>query len=68
VVAGIVALVHDKVYISTPEYRVVGIGFGLLSMAIRFLLIPLNPIWSFLMIALDIGEIFALATYRRVAL
>ena len=101
-VAGIAALVHDKVYISTPEYlysfdltgwgwiqlllgilaavagfgilrgqtwaRVVGIGFALLSMAIRFLIIPLNPIWSFLMIALDIGVIFALATYPRVAL
>ena len=99
VVAGIAALVHDKVYLSTPEYlysfdltgwgwiqlllgilaavagfgilrgqtwaRVVGIGFALLSMAIQFLIIPLNPIWSFLMIALDIGVIFALATYRR---
>ena len=37
----------------------------MLSMASQFLIIPLNPIWWFLMIALDIGIIFALATYRR---
>jgi len=99
VLAGIAALVHDEVYISTPGYlysfdltgwgwiqlvlgllaaaagfgiikgqtwaRVVGIGFALLSMAIEFLIIPLSPIWSMLMIALDIAIIFALATYRR---
>jgi hypothetical protein len=102
VFAGIAALVHDKVYLSTPEYlysfdltgwgwiqlllgilagvagwailkgqtwaRIVGIGFALLSMAIQFLIIPLYPIWSVLMIALDIAIIFALATYRRDAL
>ena len=99
VFAGIAALVHDEVYVSTPEYlysfdltgwgwiqlllgvlagvagfgilkgqtwaRVVGIGFALLSMAIQFLIIPLYPVWSLLMIALDIAIIFALATYRR---
>jgi hypothetical protein len=99
VLAGIAALVHDEVYISTPGYlysfdltgwgwiqlvlgllaaaagfgiikgqtwaRVVGIGFALLSMAIEFLIIPLSPIWSTLMIALDIAIIFTLATYRR---
>jgi hypothetical protein len=48
--------------------RVVGIGFALLSMAIQFLIIPIYPIWSLLMIALDIAIIFALATYRRDAL
>jgi hypothetical protein len=99
VLAGIAALVHDKVYVSAPEYlysfdltgwgwiqlllgilaavagfgvlrgqtwaRVVGIGFAMLSMAIQFLIIPLYPIWSFLMIALDGAIIFTLATYRR---
>ena len=102
VLAGIAALVHDEVYVSTPEYlysfdltgwgwiqlllgvlaaiagfgiikgqmwaRVVGIGFAMLSMAIQFLIIPIYPIWSFLMIALDCAIIFALATYRRDAL
>ena len=102
VFAGIAALVHDKVYLSIPEYlysfdltgwgwiqlllgvlagvagfgilkgqtwaRVVGIGFALLSMAIKFLIIPFYPVWSLLMIALDIAIIFALATYRRDAL
>jgi hypothetical protein len=34
-------------------------------MAIQFLIIPLYPIWSVLMIALDIAIIWALATYRR---
>ena len=93
VFAGIAALVHDKVYLSTPEYlysfdltgwgwiqlllgilaavagfavlkgqtwaRIVGIGFASLSMVIQFLIIPLYPIWSLLMIALDIGIIWA---------
>jgi hypothetical protein len=102
VFAGIAALVHDEVYVSTPEYlysfdltgwgwiqlllgilagvagfgilkgqtwpRVVGIGFAMLSMAIQFLIIPIYPIWSVLMIALDGAIIFALATYRRDAL
>jgi hypothetical protein len=99
VFAGIAALVHDKVYLNTPEYlysfdltgwgwiqlvlgilaavagfavlrgqmwaRIVGISFALLSMAIQFLLIPLYPIWSLVMIALDLGIIWALATHRR---
>jgi hypothetical protein len=37
--------------------RVVGTGFTLLSMAIQFLIIPLYPIWSLLMIALDVGSL-----------
>jgi uncharacterized membrane protein (DUF106 family) len=48
--------------------RMVGIGFAILSMAIQFLIIPLYPIWSVLMIALDLGIMWALATYRRDAL
>jgi hypothetical protein len=49
--------------------RVVGIGFAMLSMAIQFLIIPIYPIWSVLMmIALDGAIIVALATYRRDAL
>ena len=102
VLAGIAALVHDNVYVSTPGYvysfdltgwgwiqlllgilaavagfavlkgqmwaRMVGIGFAILSMAIQFLIIPLYPIWSVLMIALDLGIMWALATYRRDAL
>jgi hypothetical protein len=97
--AGIAALVHDKVYVSTPGYvysfnltgwgwiqlllgilaaiagfgvlrgqtwaRIVGTGFAFFSMAIQFLLIPFYPIWSLLMIALDLGIIWALAVYRR---
>jgi hypothetical protein len=102
VFAGIAALIHDEVYVSTPEYvysfditgwgwiqlllgilavvagfailkgqawaRIVGIGFAVLSMVIQFMIIPLYPIWSWLMIAFDIGIIWALATYRRDAL
>jgi hypothetical protein len=102
VFAGIAALIHDEVYVSTPEYvysfditgwgwiqlllgilaivtgfavlkgqtwaRIVGIGFALLSMVVQFMIIPLYPIWSWLMITLDVGIIWALATYRRDAL
>lgn len=48
--------------------RVVGIGFACLSMVVQFLIVPLYPIWALLIIALDFGIIWALATYRRDAL
>ena len=99
--AGFAALVHDKVYVTTPEYiysfdltawgwvhlllgvlnhrrrvrgaqgspwaRVVGIILASLSMIANFLFIPHYPIWSLLIIALDIAIIWALASYRREA-
>jgi hypothetical protein len=47
--------------------RVVGIVTACLSMLANFAFIPHYPIWSLLIIALDVGIIWALATYRREA-
>jgi hypothetical protein len=100
--AGIAAIVHDDVYLATPQYlysfdltawgwvhlllgavqvvagfavlkgqmwaRVVGIVMACLSMLANFAFIPHYPLWSILIIALDAGIIWALATYRREAL
>jgi hypothetical protein len=48
--------------------RVVGIVAACLSMLANFAFIPHYPLWSLLIIALDVGIIWALATYRREAL
>ena len=45
--------------------RIVGIGLACLSMVIQFMFIPHYPIWSLLVIALDVVIIWGLATYRR---
>src|SRR4051794_31808621 len=45
--------------------RVLGIGLASISMIVQFMFLPHSPIWSVLVIALDIGIIYALATYRR---
>jgi hypothetical protein len=100
--AGIAALLHDEVYVSTPGYtfefdltawgwihlllgvlviiagfallkgqtwaRIVGVGLACLSLIVNFLFIPYQPIWSLLIIALNVGIIWALTTYRREAL
>jgi hypothetical protein len=46
---------------------VVGIALASLSLLINFAFIPYYPIWSILIIALDVAVIWALATYRREA-
>jgi hypothetical protein len=48
--------------------RMVGIVLACLSLIANFLFIPHYPIWSLIIIALDIAVIWALATYRREAL
>jgi hypothetical protein len=45
--------------------RAVGIGLAALSLVANFLFIPHYPLWSLLVIALDIVVIWALAVYRR---
>ena len=48
--------------------RVVGIVLASLSMIANFGFLPHYPLWSLLIIALDAGIIWALASYRREAL
>jgi hypothetical protein len=96
--AGLGAVVNDKVYVSTPGYlfafdltgwgwvhillgivvaaagfvvlmgmmwaRVVAIVVASVSLIANFMFIPHYPVWSLLIIALDVAVIWALATYR----
>lgn len=97
VFGGIAALVHDEVYVTTPDYvysmdltgwgwihlvlgillvlvgvgvmsgqkwaRFTGIGLVALSMIANFLFVPYYPVWSLLIIALEVAVIWALAVY-----
>jgi hypothetical protein len=45
--------------------RVVGIVLASLSLISNFLFLPYYPLWSILVIVLDIAIIWALAVYRR---
>jgi hypothetical protein len=47
--------------------RVIGIGLVTLSMIANFLFIPYYPLWSLLIIALDVFVIWALCSYDREA-
>ena len=45
--------------------RSVGIGFAVLSMIANFLFLPYYPVWSLLIIALDVFVIWALCAFTR---
>lgn len=45
--------------------RVTAILLALLSMAVNFVFLPWYPVWSLLMIALDVAVISALVVYQR---
>jgi hypothetical protein len=45
--------------------RAVGVAFATISAVINFLAIPYYPIWSILVLALDIGVIWALTMHGR---
>ena len=99
VLAGLSAILHDEVYLDTPQYlysfdltswgwvhlilgallavagvgvlqgaiwaRVIGVAVAVLSMFANFAFIPYFPIWSILIIAVDLIVIWALITYQR---
>jgi hypothetical protein len=60
VVAGGVGVLTGKTW-----GRVLGIVVASLSLIANFLFIPWYPIWSLLIVALDVAIIWALAVYRR---
>jgi hypothetical protein len=45
--------------------RVVGIAIALLSMIVNFLFIPYYPVWSLLIIVLNVFVIWALCVFNR---
>lgn len=65
IVGGLVAAAGIAVVQGQTWGRVVGIGVAVLSLIANFLFIPYYPVWSLLIIALDVAIIWALATYAR---
>jgi len=45
--------------------RMTGIALAVISMIANFLFLPYYPLWSILIIVLDVAVIWALATYAR---
>lgn len=45
--------------------RIAGIALACLSLITNFLFIPHHPVWSMVIIALDVAVVWALATQRR---
>ena len=45
--------------------RSVGVGIAVLSMLANFVFIPYYPVWSLLIIALNVFVIWALIAYKR---
>ena len=66
-VGALVAVAGAAVLTGQLWGRVVGIGLAVLSMIANFLFIPYYPIWSLLIIALDVSVIWALCSYDREA-
>ena len=61
----VLALAGVGVLQGTTWARVVGIAVASLSLLANFAFIPYYPVWSILIIALDVIVIWAIATYRR---
>jgi hypothetical protein len=64
-IAGLVALAKDEFYVVLPNYLVVGILVASLSAIANFAFIPYYPVWSLLIIAIDVVVIWALAAHGR---
>jgi hypothetical protein len=61
------ALAGVGVLQGTTWARVVGMAVASLSLLANFAFIPYYPVWSILIIVLDVVVIWAIATYRREA-
>jgi hypothetical protein len=63
ITGAVVFLAGLYVFTGNLAARMVGIAIALISAIINFFYIPYYPVWSLLIIAIDIGVIWALATY-----
>jgi hypothetical protein len=63
VTGAVVVLAGFYVFTGNLAARMVGITIAILSGIINFFFIPYYPVWSLLIIAIDIGVVWALATY-----
>lgn len=53
------------VFSGQPWARAVGVTFAVLNAIAQFFFLPYYPVWSILMIALDVAVIWALCVYGR---
>lgn len=60
----LVAVAGSAVLSGRTWARVIGIALAVLSALVNFAFIPYYPVWSLLIIALDVFVIWALAVYR----
>jgi hypothetical protein len=67
IVGALVAVAGGAVLTGQLWGRVIGIGIVALSMLANFLFIPYYPLWSLLIIALEVFVIWALCSYDREA-
>jgi hypothetical protein len=65
IVGNVVVVAGVFVFTGNTIARIVGIVVTLVSLLTNFLHIPYYPVWSLLIIALDIGIIWALAFHGR---
>jgi hypothetical protein len=65
VVGGIVALAGFFLFTGNIIARIVAVLAALLSMVTNFFYLPYYPVWSLLMIAIDIGIIWAVTVHGR---
>jgi hypothetical protein len=65
IVGVLVAVAGGAVLTGRLWGRIVGIALVTVSMIANFLFIPYYPVWSLLIIALDVFVIWALCTYSR---
>ncbi|MEU6573270.1 hypothetical protein [Streptomyces sp. NPDC046805] len=64
-IVGVIAVVVGAGILKGFDWaRVLGIVLASLSLIAQFLFLPYAPIWSFIMIAIDVFIIWALAVYR----
>lgn len=62
----LVALAGFYVFTGTLWARLIGIFIAVVSAVSNFMFVPYYPVWSVLIIALNVVVIWALATYRGV--
>jgi hypothetical protein len=64
-VLGVIAvLVGISLLQGAPWARYAGIGIASLSMIANFMFLPYQPVWSIIMVGIDIFVIWSLATYH----
>ncbi|MFG2311917.1 hypothetical protein ACGFS9_25095 [Streptomyces sp. NPDC048566] len=64
IVGVIAAVVGAGILKGAAWARITGIALASVSMLFHFMFLPYAPVWSVIMIAIDIFVIWALATYR----